>query len=387
MATKNSIYKSEFGRKQIQYYYTELLKDWPEPSYQHWIQTNYGETFVIESGSKSAPAVVLWHGAGSNAAMWAADAQKLSRKYRVFAIDIVGECGRSSENRPKFENAHYAHWLREILELLSIPKVFIVGNSLGGWIALDFAIQYPQKVDKLILIATAGVTPVKPSALFLLLLTAFTGNWGFKKLNQFVYRNLKLDNAALEFIRLIKDNYIPRTDAPPIFSDRQLDGITAPTFFIGGSKDCFYNTYKTARRLHATLQFSDSKVLENVGHVITGQTDAFIEFLGWGKNTRSYAQPLQSLIDRTVRGTRGDIDEVMARLTQDATLAETRNIDFALSFVVKPEGLERLKHYLFNGTQIQRNYATLYFNRRGDWKYVKQAYEQGLIDEVQAFAR
>lgn len=64
----------------------------------------------------------------------------------------------------------------------------------------------------------------------------------------------------------------------------------------------------------------------------------------------------------------------------------TRYVDFALS-LVKPNsiGYDRIKYCLFNGSLIQRNYASLYLNRLGEWKPLKEAYEQGLIDEIQAF--
>jgi len=62
-------------------------------------------------------------------------------------------------------------------------------------------------------------------------------------------------------------------------------------------------------------------------------------------------------------------------------------VDYALSLVSNEEGISRLSYYLFNGSLIQRNYCSLFFNRRGDWKIVREAYELGLIDEIQAFAR
>lgn len=68
-------------------------------------------------------------------------------------------------------------------------------------------------------------------------------------------------------------------------------------------------------------------------------------------------------------------------------LSTTRIVDYALSLVENDAGIARIEFYLFNGTQIQRNYCSLFFNRRGDWPVVKQAYEQGLIDEIQAYAR
>jgi len=96
---------------------------------------------------------------------------------------------------------------------------------------------------------------------------------------------------------------------------------------------------------------------------------------------------LKALIDKAESGKAQDIDFIMSRLSTKSNLAETKFVDFALGLVTNPEGFDRIKHYLFNGTLIQRNYASLYFNRLGEWKYVKEAYEKGLIDETQASAR
>ena len=100
-----------------------------------------------------------------------------------------------------------------------------------------------------------------------------------------------------------------------------------------------------------------------------------------------FSGELKVLIDKAKNGSSKDIDLIMEKLTTDSTLAMTRNIDFALSLVENTEGVERIDYYLFNGTLIQRNYASLYLNRLGKWKSVKNAYEQGLIDEIQAYSR
>lgn len=87
------------------------------------------------------------------------------------------------------------------------------------------------------------------------------------------------------------------------------------------------------------------------------------------------------------RGTAPEVDRIMSNLDKNSSLAMTRKIDFALSLVSHPQGIERIRYYLFHGSQIQRNYAALYFNRAGDWPTVKEAYQLGLIDEIQAYAR
>jgi len=100
-----------------------------------------------------------------------------------------------------------------------------------------------------------------------------------------------------------------------------------------------------------------------------------------------FSGQLQDMICRAENGYPYDIDFIMQYLTSDSTFAMTRYVDFTLGLVTNESGVERIEHYLFNGTQIQRNYASLFFNRRGDWDIVKKAFHQGLIDETQAFAR
>lgn len=96
---------------------------------------------------------------------------------------------------------------------------------------------------------------------------------------------------------------------------------------------------------------------------------------------------LRELIERAERGNEADVDYIMSHLTNNSTLAMTRYVDYALSLVENQKGVNRLEYYLFNGTLIQRNYSSLFFNRRLDYDIVKRAYKEGRIDEIQAYAR
>jgi hypothetical protein len=86
-------------------------------------------------------------------------------------------------------------------------------------------------------------------------------------------------------------------------------------------------------------------------------------------------------------GSKASIDEIMKHLNKRMTIAESKFIDFALSQIDSDEGTEVMKHYLFHGTQVQRNYCTLYFARLGEYPLVREAYDKGLVDARQAFSR
>jgi len=86
-------------------------------------------------------------------------------------------------------------------------------------------------------------------------------------------------------------------------------------------------------------------------------------------------------------GTSTSIGEIMKHLNKSMTIAESKMIDFALGNIDNDEGIRIMEHYLFHGTQIQRNYCALYFGRRGEYLIVRKAYDEGLIDAKQAFSR
>ncbi|APV43926.1 hypothetical protein Dform_00571 [Dehalogenimonas formicexedens] len=102
------------------------------------------------------------------------------------------------------------------------------------------------------------------------------------------------------------------------------------------------------------------------------------------KNTES---KLQYYINLAEHGTEFDIDLIMKDLDSNTTIIDSKFIDYALSLVKSAKGIEVIGEYLFKGTQIQRNYCTLFFNRRDDWPIVKKAFMMGLIDEIQAFSK
>lgn len=276
---QHAIYRTAEGEQQIQAFYAKLLADWPRPNRHHLISSRFGETFIVESGQLGKPALVFLHGSSSNSAMWIAEAHQLSTDYHIYAIDIIGECGKSAPNRPEFKNGNYTAWLKELLDALHLDTIALVGCSIGGWIALDFAIQNPHRVASIILVATAGITNIKTSVVFKLILTSLLGKWGFSLMNRMVYRNLELDETSKAFAELIKKYYRPRTDVLPLFSDDQLKTIESPVLFIGGDKDCFYPTEKTALRFNNKLKFAECKVLKDTGHVVLNQSKVMRNFL------------------------------------------------------------------------------------------------------------
>lgn len=102
------------------------------------------------------PAVLLLHGITSSSRTWKAITPRLARDFTVIVPDLLGH-GRSAKPEGDYSIGGYASGVRDLMIALGIPKATVVGHSLGGGIAMQFAYQFPQRVSRLALVGTGGL--------------------------------------------------------------------------------------------------------------------------------------------------------------------------------------------------------------------------------------
>jgi pimeloyl-ACP methyl ester carboxylesterase len=102
------------------------------------------------------PAVILVHGLACSAEFWQYNVADFAQEYRVYALDLIG-FGRSDKNVDEFTLAYGASFIAGFMDTLGIERAALVGNSLGGAICAQFSVQYPRRLDKLILVDSAGL--------------------------------------------------------------------------------------------------------------------------------------------------------------------------------------------------------------------------------------
>ena len=126
----------------------------PTPELQFRTIHGYRRAFRIAG---SGPALLLIHGIGDNSMAWEPVHSRLARRFTVIAPDLLGH-GKSDKPRADYSVAAYANGMRDLLSVLNIDHVTVVGHSLGGGVAMQFAYQFPQMVERLILVGAGGVT-------------------------------------------------------------------------------------------------------------------------------------------------------------------------------------------------------------------------------------
>ncbi|WP_110205229.1 alpha/beta fold hydrolase [Nocardioides daejeonensis] len=106
----------------------------------------------------SGPALLLIHGLGCNHSTWAPVIETLARRHTVIVPDLLGH-GESDKPRADYSIAAYANGMRDLLSVLDIDAATIVGHSLGGGVAMQFAYQFPERTERLVLVAAGGLGP------------------------------------------------------------------------------------------------------------------------------------------------------------------------------------------------------------------------------------
>lgn len=274
-----TVFKSEEGKRVILDYYKKLAGQLSYEYKEQEIDTSYGKTYVFEAGKAEYPPILLFHGSCSNSAMWFADIERLKEHYHVFAVDIIGEAGNSAEHRLKVQSDEYAHWVREILDALHLKRASLMGNSFGGWMSLKFATTFPERVDKLVLIAASGIVPVRPGFILQSILAIMRGEKGFKALNKKLFGLDEVPEEVMHVTNMIMKHFNPMTGALPFAGDESLKRLNMPLLFIAGEKDITMNPYKAAKKLKAAIPACQIQIIKNSPHVIYNLMDRVIPFL------------------------------------------------------------------------------------------------------------
>jgi pimeloyl-ACP methyl ester carboxylesterase len=274
-----SIYRSPAGEKVVMDLYESVLARWPVPHETRMIPTRHGETFVIISGDATHPPLVLLHGAAGNSATWGDDVTGYCQRYRVVTVDLPGEPGKSAPNRPAWDSPAFAEWLADVLDALAIDRAVLVGMSQGGWTALKFAVSYPARVDRLVLICPGGVTVGNVSFYLRAMVLVLFGRWGARRVVRMMFARQPIPDGVEDIFTTVMSNFKPRVGAPVIFTDDELRRLTMPIFLIGGDQDVIFDNEENARRLGRLVPNLTVKTVPGAGHAILYTVKPIMEFL------------------------------------------------------------------------------------------------------------
>jgi pimeloyl-ACP methyl ester carboxylesterase len=150
---------SDAAREKFTAAYERAFALWPRPCEELDIETVTTTTRVHAYRPRSGgEPVVLLHGAGYNASSWYPHVAALAEVGPVYGIDMPGDANPSVQRAPLAPPVSCAAWLEELLAQLSDRRAHLVGQSYGGWVAMNQAVRAPGRVASITLLDPAGLT-------------------------------------------------------------------------------------------------------------------------------------------------------------------------------------------------------------------------------------
>ena len=133
---------------------------WREIDWSRYLrrETVHGEDIAyVDMGAGAEPPIVFIHGLAGKWENWLENLPRVTQERRAIALDLPG-FGESPMPREEIAISRYADLVEGLLSVLGVERVVLVGNSMGGFIAAEMAIRYPERCDRLVLAASAGIS-------------------------------------------------------------------------------------------------------------------------------------------------------------------------------------------------------------------------------------
>ncbi len=253
------------------------------------------------TGGEGEPVIIL-HGGGDGARAWLRSAAELSRYYRVYVPDLPGY-GNSQSMGDNFDLPELVSFVEDFSASLGLERFHLVGHSIGGSIALDYALNYPYRVERLVLVSSFGLGNRVALWIRVFSASSFIRSLGraaqalfrwVRRVGGQFYRPAAFINP-LPPIKMDMGRYIHSLSGQERILSNRLTKLEVPTLLVWGARDNIVsvrNAYAAAR----LIPDCQLQVFEECGHSvykqnIAGFSEVLVRFLGQERPVP--AQPLR----------------------------------------------------------------------------------------------
>jgi pimeloyl-ACP methyl ester carboxylesterase len=272
MTEQISVFKTMEGETKSMTAYDAALARWPVPYEERYLPTRFGTTHLIVSGPADAEPIIFLHGQDSCAISWIDNIPAFSKEFRAYAIDTLGDIGKSRPVRQLDSREDYAGWLLEILDGLGIEKAGLIGLSYGGFLATNFALAHPARVSRVALLAP-GIPNFGPPTLqwanyglpMMFLPSQFTVS---RFLNGASTKGYSHEDPVHQQMIIGLMNMRKLSFMRPVFTDGELKGMTVPVLLLLGDHEIMYEPRKALDLAAGLIPGLQAELIPDAGHIL-----------------------------------------------------------------------------------------------------------------------
>ena len=273
-------FRNTAARQRYLQAYDREAAEWPVVSETRMVDGSFGQTFVRISGPEEAPPLVLLPGASANSLMWEPNIEALSESFRTYAVDNIYDFGRSIYKQKIKTPEDFTSWMDELFTSLDLgKKINVAGLSYGGWLTSQYALHYPERVNKIILLAPAfTVIPVtmdwvKGAVLSMIPHPYFIRRflyWHFQHLAEWdeAGRVFFEEWAEMAFLSMRCFKFKSLVN-PTVLTAEEWQSLRMPVLYVVGEHEVIYSPREALERLRNVAPHIKTELIPDAGHDLT----------------------------------------------------------------------------------------------------------------------
>lgn len=265
---RESGYREQYNRQ-----YDESLKLFQCQYTEYYVDTSYGQTYVLRFGEPHKLPLVLLHGMTMSSVMWYPNVKMWAEHYCVYAVDIVGDIGKSIPNEAILMQEEAVEWLKQTVDALKLSSFHLAGHSIGGYIALRFTLAYQERVAKLALFAPAAAFHrlhwkffyyAFPGLLFQ------TEKWIDRTFRSLSAEGLPFAAGYREFILAGYHHALPLLRLYPLkIEEEELAKLRQPVLLMIGEQEVIYPAEQALEYARTAIPHIQCQLVQKANHTFT----------------------------------------------------------------------------------------------------------------------
>jgi len=264
------------------------------------VETSLGKNHVLTLGDSTNPPLVCLHSMLTGSAHLVSEIQSLMDDFYIIAPDLPGQSVKGLPIRLSYKDESHAKWFSEILEGLNLSEIHLLGISLGGFVARQYASINPDRVQTLTLMVPAGIVQgslVKGLTKMALPMLTYKLSPNEKRLRNLVDPLITTwDEDWVNYFGDTFNDFIPNYNIPPLASDEELKKLIMPCLIIGAENDISFPGGNVIKRVNNHIRNVETELIIGSKHC-PPTTPEFRNWLGTRIRTfikENYASSLHS---------------------------------------------------------------------------------------------
>lgn len=234
------------------------------------VSTSLGKNHVLTIGDSSRPPLICLHSMLTSSAHILSELTLLADEFYMIAPDIPGQSAKGLPIHLSYKDDTHSSWLKEIIDGLALEEIHLLGVSLGGFVARQFASEHPERVRSLTLIVPAGIVQgslIKGFTKMALPMMMYKIHPSEKNLKRLV-RNLitTWDEDWANYLGDAFNEFKPNFRIPPLASDEELKRLTVPCLIIGAENDISFPGKEMIERSQRLIPNVETELIRDSKH-------------------------------------------------------------------------------------------------------------------------